>query len=74
MKIPQLQQETWLQQSKTIMFYKCYPPTKTWGDGGWENDSLTKSYLDQNSEEGTDRVNFMMTILIIPASVEAWRS
>ena len=43
------------------------------GVGGWENDSLTKSYLDQNSEEGTDRVNLVRTILI-PASVEAWRS
>ena len=50
------------------------PTNKNLGVGGWENDSLTKSYLDQNSEEGTDRVNFMMTILIIPASVEAWRS
>ena len=50
------------------------PTNKNFRVGGWENDSLTKSYLDQNSEEGTDRVNFMMTILIIPASVEAWRS
>ena len=46
---------------------------KNLGVGGWENDSLTKSYLDQNSEEGTDRVNLVRTILI-PASVEAWRS
>ena len=33
------------------------PTNKNLGVGGWENDSLTKSYLDQNSEEGTDRVN-----------------
>ena len=50
------------------MFYKCYPPTKTWGwrMGKWQfNKTLSRSKL---------RRRYRPRKILIPAGVEAWRS